>query len=126
MLALSNEVERNERYLPPSRLSHAGQVERRHEQDHVLAIRDYERAAREHVAESAMEAASDMAWMQGRARVNSEAKFAIDRAQKESEIIAQGDPMKQAKFGILDDEFFADVRKRANKVKPQLGTSLFT
>jgi hypothetical protein len=126
MSALSNEVDRNDRYVPPSLLTHVGQLERKHENEHVLAIRDYERIAREHVAAAAVEAAGDIAWIQGRVRVNSEAKFAIDRAQKESDIIAQGDEVKQAKFAILDDEFFFEVRKRANKPRPQLGKGLFS
>lgn len=115
MLALSNEVERSDRYQAPPPASRAGQLDRRHERHHVVAIRDMEREARERVARSAVEAAADIAWIQGRARVNTEAKFAIDRAQKESEVLAQGDPIKQMKFAILDDEFFSQTRVLANK-----------
>ena len=121
MLALSNEVERSDRSQAPPVLTHAGQADRRHENEHVLAIRDFERDARERVAIAAVDAAGDIAWVQARARVNSEAKFAIDRAHKESQIIAQGDPIKQMKFDILDDEFFAQARLRANKPMPQIG-----
>ncbi len=124
MLALSNEVERNDRYGAPPALTRAGQIDRRHEGQHALAIRDFEREARERVAMAAVEATGDIAWIQGRARVISDAKFAIDRAAKESELIAQGDPVKQAKFGLLDDEFFAEVRGRANKPSP-IATRLF-
>lgn len=121
MLALSNEVETNTRYKAPPWTTQAGQVDRRHENQHALAVRDAERRARELVAAAAVETVGDIAWIQGRARVNSEAKFAVDRAQKESEIIAQSDPIKQAKFAILDDEFFAQTRTRANKVQPEGG-----
>lgn len=125
MLALSTEVERNERYETPPAVSRQGQLERKHERRHVVAIRDYERDARERVALAAVEAAGDIAWIQGRARVNTEAKYAIDRAQRESELLAQGDPTKQAKFAILDDEFFADTRVRANKAQPRMNGGLF-
>lgn len=125
MLALSNEVERSERYETPPAVSREGQLERKHERKHVVAMRDYERDARERVAVAAVETAGDVAWIQGRALVNTEAKYAIDRAQRESELLAQGDPVKQAKYAILDDEFFADTRARANKAKPQSGGGLF-
>jgi hypothetical protein len=118
-------VERNERYEAPSTLTSEGQRERKHERKHVVAIRDFERDARERVAMAAVEAAGDIAWIQGRARVNTEAKYGIDRAQRESELLAQGDPVKQAKYAILDDEFFADTRMRANKAKPQISGGLF-
>jgi hypothetical protein len=125
MLALSNEVERSERYESPPAVSREGKLERKHERKHVVAMRDFERDARERVALAAVEAAGDIAWIQGRARVNTEAKYAIDRAQRESELLAQGDPVKQAKYAILDDEFFADTRVRANKAKPQISGGLF-
>lgn len=121
MLALSNEVERADRYQTPPPATRAGMLERRHERQHVVAIRDMEREARERVARSAVESAADIAWIQGRSRVNSEAKFAIDRAQKETEILAQGDPVKQMKYAILDDEFFSETRILANKHRPTDG-----
>jgi hypothetical protein len=126
MVALSNEVERNERYETPPAASRQGQIERKHERKHVVTIRDYEREARERVALAAVEAAGDIAWIQGRARVNTEAKYAIDRSQRESELLAQGDPVKQAKFAILDDEFFAETRVRANKAQPRRSGGLFS
>jgi hypothetical protein len=126
MLALSNEVERSDRYKSPPAISRTGQIDRQHEREHVVAIRDLERDARERVARSAVEAAGDIAWIEGRARVNTEAKFAVDRAHKESEILAQGDPIKQMKFAILDDEFFSQTRVRANKPMPQLGSTIFS
>jgi hypothetical protein len=77
------------------------------------------------VAATAVETVADTAWIQGRARVISEAKYAIDRAQKESEMLAQGDLIKQAKFAIIDDEFFAQVRNRANQPMPENRARLF-
>jgi hypothetical protein len=125
MLALSNEVEQSDRYQEPSLFSSAGVQDRRHEQSHVLAVRDYERSAREEIAGTAAEVAADMAWIQGRARVVSEAKYAIDRAQKETEVIGQGDPEKLAKFGILDDELFGGLRLTAKKPRHRFGNRLF-
>lgn len=118
MLALSGEVERNERYQAPAPLSRAGRRDRRHEEEHALAIRDAERAAREAMAAAAVETVEDVVWIQGRARAISELKFAIDRAQKESEVLAQGDPIKQAKYGIIDDDFFAAMRPVVNRPHP--------
>ncbi len=115
MLALSNEVERNERYASPPKLTRAGQVDRRHESEHALAIRDIERGAREDVAAAAAAAAADIADIEGRARVVSDIKYMVDRAAKESALLAQGDPVKEMKYSILDDELFAYSRARANR-----------
>jgi hypothetical protein len=126
MPALSREVERNGRYSrPPSLFSQAGQVDRQHEGQHTLAIRDAERRARDLVANSAVEAVADIAWVQARAKVISETKFTIERASKESAIIAGEDPILKAKFEVLDDEYFMQVRCRVNKPKPQLDVGLF-
>ena len=126
MLALSNEVETSVRYQAPPLFSRAGWLERRHEGEHVLAIRDHERDVRERIAATAVETAYDLAWIQGRVRVNSEAKFLIDRALKESEIIAQGDPVRRAQFAILDDDSFGQIRAIANRPQPQVGRRLFS
>ena len=107
MLALSNEVENSDRYQSPAKLTVEGQLDRRHERQHALTIRDYERGARKAVAAAALETARDIAWIQGRARVATEAKYALERAQKESDFMAQGDPIRHARFGILDDDLFA-------------------
>jgi hypothetical protein len=56
--------------------------------------------------------------MEGRARVNTEAKFLIQRAAKESQIIAGDDPVIGAKCAILDDESFMQVRELANRPNP--------
>jgi hypothetical protein len=119
MPALSGEVDRNERYnKAPNLFSQAGQVDRQHEGQHVVTIRDADRRARELVASAAVEAIGDVAWIEGRAKVNSEAKYAVHRAQRESQIIADGDPVLQAKFGLLDDDNFQEVRSAANRPRP--------
>ena len=117
-LALSNEVECNERYQAPSALTVAGARDRRHERDHAVSIRDADRQGREAVAESALSAVKDIAWMEGRARVKSEAKFLIQRAARESEIIAGDDPVIAAKCAILDDESFGQMRQLVNRPNP--------
>jgi hypothetical protein len=119
MLALSGEVEHNERYRQaPPVLTKAGQMDRRHEAEHVVAIRDEERRARELVVAAATEAVGDIAWIEARARVNTEAKFALSRAKKESRVIADDDPELVAEFGILDAEFFQQTRGRSNRPQP--------
>lgn len=122
MLALSGEVEHNERYRAlPSLFTLAGQRERRHEADHIVAIRDEERRARQQVAQAAVEAIGDIAWIQSRARVNTEAKYTLNRASKESQLLAEDNPELQAEFGILDAEFFQQTRARSNRPQPITG-----
>lgn len=119
VLALSGEVERNERYREaPPVLTRAGQMDRRHEAEHVVAIRDFERRARELVAGAAVEASGDIAWIEARARVNTEAKYTLHRASKESVVISDGNPELQAEFSILDAEFFQQTRSRTNRPQP--------
>lgn len=125
MLALSNEVERSERYEVPPGFTKAGQVERRHERKHVLAIRDVERCAREFVAASARDAVADIAWLQARAQVKTQAKFLLEQADKESRIIAGDDPLLKGKFDIIDDEFFMTTRSRVNRAQPEFEVGLF-
>jgi hypothetical protein len=93
-------------------------MDRRHEAEHVVAIRDEERRARGLVVAAATEAAGDIAWVEARARVNTEAKFALSRASKESMVIADGNPELQAEFSILDAEFFQQTRSRTNRPQP--------
>lgn len=120
MPALSSEVERNDRYnTAPSLFSPAGQTDRRHEAEHVLAIRDHERQAREQVTAAAVEAVADIAWLEARARVNTEAKYALERAHRESQVVAGDDPELRAKFGLLDDDNFQEVRRVTNRPRPK-------
>lgn len=117
--ALSGEVERTGRYhKAPSLFSQAGQLDRKHEGQHVVAIRDADRRARELVAGAAVESVGDIAWMEGRAKVNAEAKYALHRAQRESQIIADGDPVLEAKFALLDDDNFQEIRGTVNRPRP--------
>jgi hypothetical protein len=122
MPALSGEIERNSRYNhPPSLFTPAGQLDRRHEGHHVVAIRDADRKAREMVAGAAVEAAGDVAWIETRATVNTEAKYALHRAHRESQIISDGDPVLEAKFGLMDDDNFHEVRAIVNRARPTRG-----
>lgn len=122
MLALSSEVDRNDRYSsPPPLLTQAGQLDRRHEAQHVVAIRDQERKAREKMAAAAGEAIADIAWIEARGKVNTEAKYAMHRARRESMIIADGDPELQAKFASLDDDYYGETRCITNRARPTSG-----
>lgn len=122
MLALSGEVDRNSRYSsPPPALTQAGQLDRRHEAKHVVAIRNEERKAREKMAAAAGEAIADIAWIEARGKVNTEAKYALHRARRESMIIADGDSELQAKFALLDDDYYAETRSVTNRARPTTG-----
>jgi hypothetical protein len=116
MPALSGEVERNDRYnTPPSLFTPAGQLDRRHEAQHVVAIRDSERQAREQVAAAAVEAVADIAWIEARAKVNTEAKYTLERARRESQVLAGDDAELRSKFVLMDDDNFQEVRRVANR-----------
>lgn len=122
MLALSGEVERNDRYSsPPPLLTHAGQEDRRHEGEHVLAIRDEERKAREAVAAAAGTAVADIAWLEARTKVRTEVKYLLSRAQRESVIIADGNPELQVKFGMIDDDAYLEARTLVNRSRQETG-----
>jgi hypothetical protein len=117
--ALSGEVERNTRYnRPPSLFTQAGVMDRQHEALHVLRLRDFDRKLRELVAGAAVEAGGDIAWMDARDKVNTEAKYGLHRAQRESQIIADSDPVLQAKFAMLDDDNFQEKRAMVNRPRP--------
>lgn len=126
MLALSNEVERNDRYAAPPAHTGAGRLDRQNEKAHVMAVRQYEREAREAVAAAARETVADIAWLDGRERLLTEAKFNIDRAKKMSAAIAQGDPELGMQFAILDDEYLAVARLCCSKARPELDSRLFS
>jgi hypothetical protein len=56
-----------------------------------------------------------LARLEARSRFLTEAKFGIERANKESQILAGDDPVLKAKFAILDDDLFAAVRLEGEK-----------
>ena len=111
--ALSNELE-DGRYQRPSVLTTAGRLDRQNEDRHVLALRDCERILRERIAHVAAKAAGDIAEIQARGQVRTEAKYALHRARRESQIIGEDDPELQVKYAILDDDQFAEARCLAN------------
>jgi len=116
-LALSNEVECNDRYKAPPATTRAGARDRRHERNHALAIRDIERNGREEVAGSALFAVRTIARMEALARVNTEAKYIIERGAKETQIIGADNPVVQTKCEILDDDNFNAIRPMVNQFR---------
>jgi hypothetical protein len=103
-----------ERYHQPSALTQAGQLDRRHEGKHVVRMRDLQRQAIEAAAEQAKQEFETNAWLECRSRALSEAKYRLLRNHKESAFLAEEDPVLQAEFGILDDEYFRDLRLKFN------------
>lgn len=99
-----------ERYQQPGFLSEAGQMDRRREGRHVVRVRDLQREAVEGAAEQARTAFVKIAEAEARRRVLTELKFNVHRAQKESQLLAGEDPELQAKFAVLDDDFFQAER----------------
>jgi hypothetical protein len=77
---------------------------------HVLTIRDLQRQALEGAAVEARNAYVDGALMEARRRVLTEAKFQLERARKESQILAGDDLELAAKFAQLDDDYYRFVR----------------
>jgi hypothetical protein len=101
-----------DRYRQPHFLTEAGQLDRKREAGHVAHVRALHREAIEHAAAEAKHEFELNAWLDSRGRAASEAKFRLFRNAKESQSLAQDDPVLGAEFSIIDDEFFRDVRRR--------------
>jgi hypothetical protein len=104
-----------DRYRQPGFFTPAGQRDRQHEGRHVVRMRDLQRDAIEGVAAQAWQEIELNAWIESRSRAMTDAKFEMMRTQRESEILAGEDPVLKAKFAILDDEFFRDLRSKFNR-----------
>lgn len=99
-----------DRYARPSLMTAAGQLDRRHEADHIVRTRDAQRSALEGGAEQARAAYVKVARQEAMGRVTTEAKFKLHRAHKESAILAEDDPVLQAQFAALDDTLTQGLR----------------
>ena len=115
MPARMSEESLPQRYRQPGVLTESGQIDRRHEGQHVVRMRDLQRQAIEAAAEQAKEAFEFEAWQEARGRALSDAKYQVLRNHKESAFLAEQDPVLQAEFGVLDDEYYRDVRLRFNR-----------
>jgi hypothetical protein len=73
-------------------------------------MRQYRRDAEAAIAEQGKQLVDRVARMEAHARATTEVKFKLQRARKESLILADEDPELKAKFGILDDELFQLLR----------------
>lgn len=94
------------RFPQPHWLTVAGQQDRRADGEHSLAMREVGRRMELQAARTYERLAAEMVQLDADSRALSETKWRISRAQKESEVLAGENPELQAKFGILDDEFF--------------------
>ena len=95
----------------PHWLTQAGQLDRRNEDTHVVAIRQAVRDVELARVEVAKKLAVETAVMDADARKVTEQKFHLHRAQKESQILGSDDPELRAKFAVLDDDLFARYRQ---------------
>ncbi len=94
----------------PALTRHDVRVDRRAEARHILTVREVQRRAIEGAAVEAGQAFVDAAAVEAQRRVLTESKFQLQRARKESQILAGDDPELAAKFALLDDDFFTFVR----------------
>ena len=102
----------NRGLLPsPSVLTNAGQIDRRNEANHAVAIREIYREVERAHYEVAKELAHDFDLIDADARRLTEQKFRLQRAAKESQILGADDPELSAKFRVLDDEMFVRYRE---------------
>jgi hypothetical protein len=85
-------------------------IDRRNESRHILELRELQREAIEGAAAIARDAYIDIAAIDARRRINSEAKYELHLAKKESQILADEDLELAAKYARLDDDLYADVR----------------
>lgn len=98
-------------YPQPAWITQAGQVDRRNEATHVVAVRQLMREAELARIEVAKQLSHDLDQIEADARKVTEQKFRLQRAQKESQILAGDDPELRAKFAVLDDDLFARYRQ---------------
>lgn len=103
---------RPDRYTAPPRLTHAGQFDRRNEDQHVVAVRELVREVERARLEVARRLACELNEMEAETRSLTEQKFHLHRAQKESQVLASDDPELRAKFAVLDDDLFGSFRRR--------------
>jgi hypothetical protein len=94
------------RYVQPPWLSVAGQEDRRAENDHVVAMRDVGRRMELQAAKAYEALAGELVRVDCETRLLAEIKWRLVRTQKESEVLAAGDPELSAKFSLLDDDYF--------------------
>jgi hypothetical protein len=95
-----------DRFPQPSFLTEAGARDRRNEAKHVVAMRQIGRGIELQTAETYAVLTARLMKSDAEAQLLSEAKFRIERAKRESAIIAGEDPELKAKFALLDDDYF--------------------
>jgi hypothetical protein len=94
----------------PAMTRHDARVDQQRESWHILAMRNMQRQAVEGAGLKARDAYIAAAKIEAGRRRLTEAKFQLQRAQMESQIMAGDDPVLKAKFAVLDDDYFQAVR----------------
>lgn len=98
-------------YASPHWLTQAGQLDRRNEDAHVVAVRQAVRDVELARVEVAKKLAVELAVMDADGRRVTEQKYQLHRARKESEVLGGDDLELRAKFAVLDDDLFARYRQ---------------
>ena len=94
----------------PAMTRHDARVDQQRESWHILAMRNMQRQAEEGAGLKARNAYIAMASIEAKRRWLTEAKWQVQRAEMESQIMAGDNPVLKAKFALLDDDYFQFVR----------------
>lgn len=96
----------------PSIFTPAGLTDRRAEAEHALAIRAEVRRVELARVRIAADHAIHVAELEAADMRDTEAKLLLDRQQRLSRALAGDDPELRAKFAVLDDDRFQQLRSR--------------
>lgn len=101
-------------YPSPPWGTREGNIDRRNEARHAVAVRQATRDVELARIEVAKRLAFSLDVMEADARTLTEQKYHLHRAQKESQVLGGDDPELRAKFAVLDDDLFARYRQLGN------------
>jgi hypothetical protein len=101
-----------DRFPQPSWMTEAGIRDRRNEGAHVVTMRQLGRDLEQSIIESYVDMTKRLAQLDAEAQLLSETKFRLERASRETVIIAGDNSELQAKFAVLDDDAFHVWRSR--------------
>jgi hypothetical protein len=102
-------------YEAPHWLTDLGRTERGLEQAHAVQIRSATREIEVVQAREAVDLTRSMARLDSTARYATEVKFRLDRARRESRILAEDDPVLGQQFDIVDNLLFQHGRNEMTR-----------
>ncbi len=106
----TNEPAEPERYPQPAWYTPPGQLDRRNEGNHIVHMRQVRRDIEAGVAEEGKKLLINLARFERLGRQNTEAKFRLHRAEKETQLLGEDNIELLAKFRVLDDELLRRLR----------------